>query len=230
MTRSSASRWRAAHGFTLFEALVSVALMGLILGALASVTAQWLPSWNRGIVRAQRNEQVAVALDRLAADLSAADYVTRSDNLPLFRGTEQGVVFVRSVLGPSGRPGLEFVRISEMTDSRGPALVRMRAPFVLLPAGDPRSDLIPFADPVVLLRLPYRIGFAYADAAGKWFGQWRNSGELPTSVRFDIKDVERGIVISSAARIHVERGAPRPDPSTQQEATQPPQQQNNGPT
>jgi general secretion pathway protein J len=228
MSCSWASRWRAEHGFTLFEALVSVALMGLILGALASVTAQWLPSWNRGIVRAQRNEQVAVALDRLAADLSAADYVTRSDNLPLFRGTEQGVVFVRSVLGPSGRPGLEVVRISEMTDSRGPALVRMRAPFVLLSAGDARTDLIPFADPVVLLRLPYRIGFAYADATGKWSGQWRNSGELPTSVRFDIRDVDRDVVISSAARIHVERGAPRPDPSTQQEAPRPPQ--NNGPT
>ncbi|OAF06581.1 PulJ/GspJ family protein [Bradyrhizobium neotropicale] len=220
---------RAEHGFTLIEALVSLALMGLILGALASVTGQWLRNWNRGIIRAQRNEQVAVALDRLAADLSAADYVTRSDNMPLFRGTEQGVVFVRSVLGPNGRPGLEFVRISEVADSRGPALVRMRAPFMLLPPGDPKTDLIPFADPVVLLRAPYRINFAYAAADGKWFSAWPSSGELPTSVRFDIRDVARGTVISSAARIRIETGVPRPDPSgQQQEATQP--QPGKGPT
>src|SRR3569623_1880920 len=60
--------WRAEDGFTLLEALIALALMGLIMGALASVTAQWLPSWNRGIIRAQRNEQGAVALDRLTAD------------------------------------------------------------------------------------------------------------------------------------------------------------------
>lgn len=220
--------WRDEDGFTLFEALVALALMGLIMGALASVTAQWLPSWNRGIIRAQRNEQVAVALDRLTADLAAADYVTRSDNLPLFRGSEQSVMFVRSVLGPNGRPGLEIVRIAEINDSRGAALVRMRAPFVLLQAGDPRADQIQFADPVVLLRVPYRISFAYAGLDAKWKGRWLETGELPTAVRFDIRDVERGTVISSAARIHVERGAPRPDPSAQQEATQ--AQSDDGPT
>jgi len=222
-----ARQWRGEDGFTLFEALVALALMGLIMGALASVTGQWLPNWNRGIIRAQRNEQVAVALDRLTADLSAADYVTRSDNLPLFRGSEQSVMFVRSVLGPNGRPGLEIVRISEINDRGSPVLVRMRAPFVLLQAGDPRAEQIPFADPVVLLRMPYRISFAYADLDGKWDGRWLNSGELPMSVRFDIRDVERGTVISSAARIHVESGAPRPDP-TQQEPTQ--AQAGNGPT
>lgn len=225
---TDARQWRAEDGFTLFEALVALALMGLIMGALASITGQWLPSWNRGIIRAQRNEQVAVALDRLTADLAAADYVTRSDNLPLFRGGEQAVMFVRSVLGPNGRPGLEIVRISEINDRNGPALVRMRAPFVLLKAGDPRADQIPFVDPVVLLRLPYRISFAYAGPDGKWGSRWLNSGELPMSVRFDIRDVERGTVISSTARIHVETGAPRPDPSTEQEATQ--TQSGNGPT
>jgi len=121
--------------------------------------------------------------------------VTRTDNLPLFRGAEQSVMFVRSVLGPNGRPGLEIVRISEINDRNGPALVRMRAPFVLLKAGDPRADQIPFVDPVVLLRLPYRISFAYAGLDGKWGSRWLNSGELPMSVRFDIRDVERGTVI-----------------------------------
>lgn len=36
------------RGFTLIETIVALALMGLLLSALASITAQWLPSWNRG--------------------------------------------------------------------------------------------------------------------------------------------------------------------------------------
>ncbi|MCP3401794.1 type II secretion system protein J [Bradyrhizobium sp. CCGB20] len=229
MFRRYAQLCRAEQGFTLFEALVAVALMGLILGTLASVTSQWLPSWNRGIVRAQRNEQVAIALDRLAADLSAADYVARGrDSVPLFSGTEQGIIFVRSVLGPNGNPGLEIVRIAETNSDRGPVLVRTRAPFVLLPDGDPHADLVRFVDPVVLLRAPFRIAFAYADVDGKWINQWRGSGELPAAVRFDVRDVERGTVLSSATRIHVEMRAPRPDPSSQPEAAG--VQAGNGPT
>ena len=63
---TDARQWRAEGGFTLFEALVALALMGLIMGALASVTGQWLPSWNRGIIRAQRNEQVMQLAEHLA--------------------------------------------------------------------------------------------------------------------------------------------------------------------
>ncbi|MFB9263564.1 type II secretion system protein J [Bradyrhizobium erythrophlei] len=220
---------RSEDGFTLFEALVALALMGLILGALASVTAQWLPNWNRGLIRVQRNEQVAIALDRLAADLSVAGYVAQaSDNVPLFQGTERAVMFVRSVVGPNGSPGLEIVRIAEMNDGRGSALVRTRAPFVVRPDGNPEGGSISFSDPVVLLRAPFRIGFAYADVDGRWTNRWPNSSELPTTVRFDIKDAERGTVISGATRIHVDMGAPRPDPSSQPEAAQ--AQPGNGPT
>jgi general secretion pathway protein J len=220
MIRPDARTRRAQRGFTLFEALVALALMGLIMGSLASVTAQWLPNWNRGLVRAQRNEQVAIALDRLVADLSAADYVASGRSVgPLFRGEAQGVMFIRSVVGPNGRPGLEIVRIAEINDSRGPLLVRTRAPFAVLPNGDPLVDSVPLADPVVLLRAPFRIAFSYAGPDGKWASKWP-VGDLPASVRFEVKDVERGTVMSTAARIHVDTSAPRPDPSNQPETAQ----------
>ena len=214
MRRPLARAQRSDAGFTMFEALIAIALMGLILGALATVTAQWMPNWTRGLVQVQRNEQVAIALDRLVADLSAAEYVSpnRSTNAPLFRGAELAVTFVRSALGPNSRPGLEIVQIAETTDSRGPALVRMRAPFVLLPTGDLSLDPIPFADPVVLLRAPFRVAFAYAGPDGQWTNNWRNSGELPAAVRFDVRDAERRLVISTATRIHADIAAPRPEP------------------
>lgn len=204
-----ARRWDA--GFTLLEALIAIALMGLILGALASVTAQWLPTWNRGLVQTQRNEQVAVALDRLAADLSAAQFVTANrENAALFQGDDAAVVFVRPVLGPNNGAGLEFVRIAEMTDSRGRALVRTRAPFVPLPSGDPSRDPIPFADPVVLLRAPYRVTFAYAGPRGEWLGSWPQWAGLPSAVRFDVQDAERRVVLSTATGIRAEMAAPQP--------------------
>src|SRR5262249_5494123 len=71
-------------GLTLLESLVATTLMGVILAALGAITAQWLPSWNRGFMRVQRSELFAVALNRLAADLSASEFITpnRESKLP----------------------------------------------------------------------------------------------------------------------------------------------------
>ena len=63
-------------GFTLIETIVALALMGLVLSALASITAQWLPNWNRGLGRIQRSEVIGIALQRIGADLAAAEYVS----------------------------------------------------------------------------------------------------------------------------------------------------------
>lgn len=223
---------RTDAGFTMFEALVAIALMGLILGALGTVTAQWLPNWARGLIQVQQNEQVAIALNRLAADLSAAEYLAanRSRNVPLFRGAERTVTFVRPVFGPNSRPGLEIVRIAEMTDSRGSALVRVRAPFVPLPSGDDAIDPIPFADPVVLLRTPFRLSFAYAGPDGAWRSDWRNSGALPAAVRFDVRTAERGLVFSTATRVYADIRAPQPDPANETRSEEAQLQPNNART
>ncbi|QOZ69941.1 PulJ/GspJ family protein [Bradyrhizobium arachidis] len=214
MSPSLVRMWRSNAGFTMFEALVALALMGLVLGVLASVTGGWLPPWNRGLLQTQRNEQVTIALDRLAADLSAAEFVTpnRDSTAALFRGDESSIVFVRSALGPNNRPGLEIVRIAETADRTGRALVRAQAPFVLLPSGDPAVDPIPFRDPVVLLRAPLRITFAYAGPRGDWFANWPAWAGLPTTVRFDLHDAEGAIVLSTATRVRANTAAPQSEP------------------
>jgi general secretion pathway protein J len=76
----------SAAGFTMLEALVAVTLMGVILAAMGYITAQWLPSWNRGFMRVQRGELFSVALNRLAGDLAAAEFVTpnRDSKRPIF--------------------------------------------------------------------------------------------------------------------------------------------------
>jgi general secretion pathway protein J len=198
-----AQRHARIAGFTMVEALVALLLMGMIMASLATITAQWLPSWNRGFARVESAERLSLMLDRLAGDLAAAEFVTlnRNNPRPLFEGTELGVTFVRSAIGPNARGGLDVVQIAETADRLGPVLLRGRTPFVPVDkvAG-------PFADPVVLLRPPYRITFAYAGADREWRGAWSGARELPSAVRFTIRDgvSDRTLAASTATVIHTQ--------------------------
>jgi len=196
---------RCAHiaGFTLVEALVAMVLMGMIMASLATITAQWLPNWNRGFARVESAERLSLVLDRLAGDLAAAEFVTlnRNNPRPLFEGSELGVTLVRSAIGPNARGGLEVVQIAEAADRLGPVLLRARTPFV--PAEKVEG---PFTDPVVLLRAPYRITLSYAGADREWKATWSGARELPSAVRFTIRDgvSERTLLASTATVIHTQ--------------------------
>ena len=190
-------------GFTLVEALLATALMGAILAAIATVTAQWLPNWNRGMARVQRAERLALGLDRIVADLSVAQMIPINGDAkaPLFEGAELSVTFVRTAVGPNTRPGLEIIRLIEKADDRGLALVRERAPFAPMP-GDAQ---VRFADQVVLIRSPFRVSFSYAGPDQVWQKEWRAQKQLPDMIRIAVRDVATGQVlsVSSAAIVHV---------------------------
>ena len=47
--------------------------------------------------------------------------------------------------------------------------------------GDPLLDPIPFADPVVLLRPPLRVTFAYSRGDATWTNTWQGSSYLPAA-------------------------------------------------
>jgi general secretion pathway protein J len=191
-------------GFTLIEALAATVLMGMILGALAILSAQWLPNWNRGFGRVQRIELLDVALDRIVKDLADAVFITagRGTTDPLFEGSELAVTFVRSAWGPNVRPGLEIVRIAETADRLGPALVRARTSFV----PNVGADRVHFSDPVVLLRMPYRFTFGYAGQDQVWKSTWLQQRELPSIVRLTVRDAptEQTLSVSTTALIHTQ--------------------------
>jgi general secretion pathway protein J len=195
-------------GFTLLEALIATTLMVMVLAAIGAITAQWLPSWNRGFMRVQRSELFAVALNRLAADLSASEFVTpnREAKLPIFEGTPSAVTLVRSAVGPNTQGGLEVVRIAESADRQGIALVRTRTAFAPFGLGEVAADQMKFADPVVLLRAPFRVSFSYSSGDGSWSDTWHNSSQLPSVVRFLVSDLTTGrtLAVSSATMVHVE--------------------------
>ncbi|QPF82988.1 prepilin-type N-terminal cleavage/methylation domain-containing protein [Bradyrhizobium genosp. L] len=194
---------RAEAGFTLLEVLLATLLMTVILAALATVTAQWLPNWNRGMLRVQRAEKLAIGLERALADLEVAEMIPISGNgkRPLFEGNELSVTFVRTAVGPNTRPGLEIIRLIEKADAEGLALVRERSPF------SPRSpdEQIRFVDQVVLVRAPFRVTFAYAGPDQVWQPTWRDQVQLPSLVRVSVRDAATGqvLAVSSAATVHV---------------------------
>jgi general secretion pathway protein J len=93
------------------------------------------------------------------------------------------------------------VQIAETADRLGPVLLRARTPFV--PADKVEGT---FTDPVVLLRPPYRITLSYAGADRAWKGTWSGARELPSAVRFTIRDgvSERTPLASTATVIHTQ--------------------------
>jgi general secretion pathway protein J len=201
--RRVAARSRCA-GFTLIEALLATLLMAIIMGALAQVTSQWLRNWNRGFARIQSEDLLAAGLDRLVADVASAEIIAASaTNMPMFDGTEFAVMFVRTAVGPNTFTGLEAVRIEEASDNRGPALVRNTAPFT--PAIRDLRD-IEFANPVVLIRAPYRIAFSYAGPDRVWRDSWSGVAQLPRAIRVSVRDSpsSRTLAVSTSALIRAE--------------------------
>jgi general secretion pathway protein J len=201
----SATRWKGEDGFTLIETLVALALMGLVLSALANLTAQWLPSWNRGLDRIQRSEMIGITLQRIAEDLAAAQYVPvgGDEKRPLFVGSERSVTFVRTALGPNAGPGLDVVRLSETSDQGGLATVRSRTSFRPMPP-EAASDQLHFIEPVLLLRAPYQLSFAYAGEDRAWQSTWQESEKLPAKIRLTVRDSSNARTISTVTTIHVQ--------------------------
>ena len=205
-----AKRRRRIAGFTLVEALLATALMGVILAAIATVTAQWLPNWNRGFERVQRIELLALGLERIVADLAAAEFVTAGANIrqPVFDGTELSVTFLRTALGPNTRPGLELVRIAEIGSDKGLTTVRTRARFLPMGRDGIEVQARP-GDPVVLVRAPYRVTFSYAGPDRVWRNVWRGRAQLPKAIRVQVRDAatDRTLSVSTATVVHAEMPA-----------------------
>ena len=198
----------ARAGFTLVEALIATALMAIILGALATVTAQWLPNWNRGLARLQRAELFADGLERVLDDLAAAEFVSAGDSKapPIFDGGELSVIFVRTTLGPNSVTGLEIVRLAQSASGGATALVRATAPFFPVSQDTRFTEQASFANPVVVIRSPYHVSFSYAGPDRLWRDSWRDATQLPSAVRVRVRDAatSRTLAVSSTAIIRAE--------------------------
>jgi general secretion pathway protein J len=205
--RKRTRRASGEHGFTLLEALVAVALMGVLLGMLATLTGHWMANWKAGFDRVQRADLLGLGVDRIAADLAAAEYVSLGgdDARTFFEGTQTSVTFVRSAIGPNAAAGLEIVRLGEADDARGRVLVRERAPFAPVTARAVDAGTVEFTNPIVLARPPFGVSFAFAGHDRIWKDTWENVKQLPDAVRITVRNAATGEIlpVSTATLINV---------------------------
>ena len=161
---------------------------------------------------------MGLGIERIAADVAGAEYVTpngQAEN-PLFDGLPSSVTFVRSAVGPNSPAGLETVRIAEIEDGGGFSIVRAKSSFAPSPAP---VALTGFTDPVVLVRAPFRVSFAYAGSDRRWEETWEGNKRLPEAVRLSVRD-GRGLAMSTVVMIRTT--APARDQTQTEASPQPP--------
>lgn len=192
-------------GFALIEVIAAVVLLGVILSSLAIITSQWLPAWRKTYDRAQRSEALAIALDRVADDIAAAQFVRAGGDSRsvMFEGSERAVVLVRSAIGPNAERGLETVRIGEATDRRGAIVARSRVAFV--PGA---MEVDPDAGGVALVRHPYWLSFSFAGDDLVWRPVWQNEENLPAAVQVVVRDRSGRQGLVRVVSVHAQRPPP----------------------
>ena len=197
-------------GFTLLEALVAVALMGVLLATLSTVTAQWMPGWKTGFDRVQGADLLGLGLDRIAADLAAAEFVSPAGEnaRPLFDGTPSSVTFVRSAIGPNASAGLEIIRLAEADDARGRVLVRDRVAFVPVTAEAIDAGELEFTNPIVLVRPPFHVTFAFAGPDRIWQETWQDAIQLPNAVRVTVRNAVTDQILPASTATLLNVNAP----------------------
>ena len=155
------------------------------------------------MAQTQRHEQTALGIERIVADLAAAEFIppSRGSRGPTFDGAPHSVIFVRNSAGPQTGPGLEIVRIAEAGTAREPLVIRTHTRFV--PRVAAQRDPIDYRDPVVLLRAPYRLSFSYAGRDRVWRDRWQEL-ELPSAIRLTLQDVttRKTLSVSTATSVH----------------------------
>lgn len=196
-------------GFTLVEMLAATLLMGIILATLATITAQWLPNWDRDVASLQREKLLATGLDRLTADLAAAEFVSvgPGNAPPVFAGDESSVTFVRTTLEPNADVGLQVVRIAQTSDDDGgPTLVRSTAALPMSASQGVDADTLDFTNPVVVIRSPYSVSFSYAGPDRQWQDDWQGQPVLPRAIRIQIRDNATSTLLAATTStlIHAE--------------------------
>jgi general secretion pathway protein J len=198
----SEPRENGTAGFTLIEAVAALAMTALVVGSLATMAAQWLPNWHAGFAELQNADLLNLGLERIAADVSQALYVSADSGSrrPVFDGGPASVTFVRSAIGPNAGHKLEVVRLARASDARVVTIVRSSAPFA---PGKPANAA--FANPVVLVREPFAVSFSYAGPDKVWRDTWSGADVLPEAVRISVRNSSSGrlLAMSTAVRLNV---------------------------
>lgn len=167
----------ARAGFGLIEAIVALAVAGLVLAAITEVAGRTLRSWSSGLGTVAAIERSDVALGRMARDLSGLlpiRLATGDDPTVLFAGDARGMAFMALTPVDRTEDGIAIVEIGIEPSGDGAVLTRrMRRA---------RDAGLRDGDRVVLLSGRVDLAFSYRDKAGRRVDRWSRPGEVPKGV------------------------------------------------
>lgn len=167
----------ARAGFGLIEAIVALAIAGLVLAVVTEIAGRTLRSWNRGFTTMAAVERTDTALGRIAADLAALlplHPANTEDRAVLFVGDEHGMAFTALTPIDRNRDAIATVEIGVESGRDGAVLTRR------LRLG--RDAELRDGDRVVLLSGKLDLAFAYRDQKGERLARWTKVGEVPRGV------------------------------------------------
>lgn len=164
-------------GFGLIEAIVALAVAGLVLAAVTELAGRTLRGWNRGFSTVAAIERTDIALGRLGRDLAGLvpmRLATADDPAILFAGDERAMAFTAHTPLDRTDDGLAIVEYAVEATGGTTALVRR------LRRG--REVGLRDGDRIVLLAGRLDLAFAYRDQSGQRVSRWAKQGEVPRGV------------------------------------------------
>jgi len=186
-TRDGTTRPTSAEaGFGLIEAILALAIAGMVLAAVTEIAGRTLTSWDRGLASVAAVERTDVAIGRIGADLATllpVSLPTADDPSVLFAGDERGLAFTAVTPLDRTNDGIAIVEIGVEGSGDGAVLVRRLRRGRDVPLRD--------GDRVVLLSGALDFGFSYRDQSGQRSARWAKPGEVPRGVIVTLKS-ERG--------------------------------------
>lgn len=159
-------------GFTLFEMLIAVALMGLLLSAVLGVETQLLKGDKTSRESKEEVQNIYAALTLFDEDVSSyleglkgAPYQLIFNTLSYTYQTEEN------------NSGIEKVVYLVQKSQNSATLLRQKS--------DKFIETAPAFSPLIVAK---NIHLSYADQSGSFYGSWENIQKEPTSITLTVED------------------------------------------
>ena len=205
------------HGFTLVEALAALAIAAVIIAATSALVHNVALHFDHGTRGVSEGERLILAVERLAADIGSARFVTRMSEgsaalafigEPATAAQPARMIFVSAGGVAANASGEEVVSLTTEQAEDVARLVRRRAPWL---GPRTRFEDIRLQDPVVLLEGKFFISFAFGrisqDNGLAWSDDWRGQASLPRFVQLTLRDRLTGADLLTGAEFVIRADA-----------------------
>ncbi|MEQ8427857.1 MAG: prepilin-type N-terminal cleavage/methylation domain-containing protein [Gammaproteobacteria bacterium] len=190
MTTSITTKYRQAHGFTLLEVMVAVALLGLILVTLYSGLYSARLHWQAGQQKVTSTEELRILERVIRKYLSSSIpviHIRKTRREVMFSGETDSLTFITRLPAHRGGGGLYQVTLATREENDNMQLVLF---YHSLNKPD-AFDKTVISENVTLVSNIEGVSFSYLAMPGKdkqpeWQKDWQEENELPAMVRIQL--------------------------------------------